>query len=811
MNNGFDINYANFLFSSEKYDEAYDYITPFASDGVSSAQLMMAKGFCEGLGKPQSPKAAIRWFEKIINNPVATDDEKATSYYNIGIGYHFGNGVEQNTDEAFDYFSLSADLKFPWAYYALYTYYYTGTKVVQNYETAFDLCKKAALNDVPEAFLALGNLYRLGKGVEQNYSEAINWFKKAEKANLPEAFHDLGNMYFNGLGTKKDYDLAYEYYQKAADRNIPNAYYALGICYSNGFSVEKNLLKSFNCYLKAADEGVPEAIHNAATFYFDGDVVEKDINKAFEYLEKSYQCGIEESLILLARCCIELKNYTQAKELFEKATKSENPTIRSQGNCGLALIYLEGLGVEKNLNRAAKYFSKDTSEYKEQNMFLLMRHDCERAWEWAEDETEKGNLSVAAYSALFYLLGIGTETNRQKAIEIVSAENAQSDPFSLLILSHCYEMGYTECGVDVAESARLQTLAVELDIDEANKSQKGIVDEIIYKQKSEEEKLEELQARIAELQEKLSENCFPVNTILSAVESLKRKVDNLDTKFESFIKNFKDESNSLVQKIESLQKQLETADEKLSEWFEAEAELSEKFRTFTENNLKNNVSGEEIKENLQNLFGENWDMLDEYTQAVLVTGQYTFNNLESSALPDPDYSGVCIYICSALEHHLKQILFVGLQNYLEKHQVKPIADWPNALKFEDRATGETKRNDGRSSFTLGGISYYLGAKENKRSETLYNGLNELLEQYAKSATGNPDFSIEKNMNPVINRIEKVTVTYRNPAAHTEKVDHNHAFDCLNEIVGKKEAAQTLDTVKGLLLEITTMFSNYKSA
>ena len=66
------------------------------------------------------------------------------------------------------------------------------------------------------------------------------------------------------------------------------------------------------------------------------------------------------------------------------------------------------------------------------------------------------------------------------------------------------------------------------------------------------------------------------------------------------------------------------------------------------------------------------------------------------------------------------------------------------------------------------------------------------------------------MKDIIDRIETVRKNYRNPAAHTSSVNSALASDCLETIVGRNEALQKTETVKGLILEITVLFSNYKS-
>lgn len=874
MNKNFDQVRAMCLINSENFEKAFDYITPFAHNGDPSAQLLVAQRFMFGWGVNQSRKTAVRWLEKVIANPKASDEDRARSYYSNAQDYKIGNGVEKDTDKAFAYMKNAADLNYPNAVFNVFVYYYQGEIVARDYEKAFEYCRKAAVLNVPNAFVPLGNLYLEGYGVEKNYSKALKWYKKAADLDNGEAFCCLGYMYLYGLEVKKDYPKAFECMKKSADKNIPEALLNLGVFYKEGTGTDKSIEKSFECYQRCADLGMPSAMHNVATYYLNGKGVEKNLDKAIEYFKKAQQNGVEESLIPLGSLYLERKEYDKAKEIFEKAVKNQDTEINSRAKYFLGIIYFNGSGVErdiqkaiglfedagergfsfayttiasiywcdgipeikKDLDKAASYFLKDKNNFAEQNMYLLMKQECNRAWEWAEDEIKKGNASVSAYTALLYLLGIGTEMNREKAMEIVSSDNCKDDVLSLLIMSHCSEMGYGEKGVNVAESARLQTSAIEIDGEIANEKQKIIVREIEYKQKSEEERITELKTQRDELQKKLDEkekdnlNSDTIISMLAKMETalskntrvlerseeafgrVESKVDSIRYDIQALISNvedFKKGNDALFETIENLKIQIGSSskdvDKKISDLLEAETELSERLNAFCVKNKATDVAAcDKIADSLKNIFGENWYKLDGYTQNALITGEYTFDYLNNSKLNNLDFSGVCIYVCSALEHQLKQVLFVGLQNYLENSD-EEIAGWPRNLIHTDRQSGEVSRNDGRW-LTLGFIPFYLGLKESDKIDKKLNGV---LEKYLKVITGNPDFTVEDNMKNIVDRIEKVTVKYRNPAAHTARVDRELANDCLEKIVGRNEASQRIETVKGLLLELTVMFANYK--
>ena len=54
------------------------------------------------------------------------------------------------------------------------------------------------------------------------------------------------------------------------------------------------------------------------------------------------------------------KNYSKAKEYFEKTIEAGKPDL---GYSGLATLYINGFGVRKNFTKAASYYNKEL-EYK---------------------------------------------------------------------------------------------------------------------------------------------------------------------------------------------------------------------------------------------------------------------------------------------------------------------------------------------------------------------------------------------------------------------------------------------------------------
>lgn len=62
------------------------------------------------------------------------------------------------------------------------------------------------------------------------------------------------------------------------------------------------------------------------------------------------------------------------------------------------------------------------------------------------------------------------------------------------------------------------------------------------------------------------------------------------------------------------------------------------------------------------------------------------------------------------------------------------------------------------------------------------------------------------MKDIIDRIETVRKSYRNPAAHTGSINSALASDCLKAVVGREDALLKKEEVKGIILELAILFS-----
>ncbi len=102
----------------------------------------------------------------------------AEAQYDVGYRYEKGRGVEEDEDEAFVWYTKSAEQNLDKGQYKVGVAYLKGTGVDQDLEVAKVWLKKAADQGYPPAQYQLGKL--LANKRNRDYSGALVWLQKAQ-------------------------------------------------------------------------------------------------------------------------------------------------------------------------------------------------------------------------------------------------------------------------------------------------------------------------------------------------------------------------------------------------------------------------------------------------------------------------------------------------------------------------------------------------------------------------------------------------------------------------------------------------------
>jgi TPR repeat protein/serine/threonine protein kinase len=181
-----------------------------AAVGDTMAMDYLGGVYWDGLGVPQDPSEAVKWFRQaaILGNSSAMN--------HLGLAYDRGRGVTTDHAEARKWFRQAAELGDGAAMYNLaYAYAQSNESPGDQVEAANWMSSAADLGLAP-AMSYLGLMYANGTGVPQDDKEAWAWFQKAAAAGNADAMTWLGRFCETGRGFGVDYEAALKWYRKAA-------------------------------------------------------------------------------------------------------------------------------------------------------------------------------------------------------------------------------------------------------------------------------------------------------------------------------------------------------------------------------------------------------------------------------------------------------------------------------------------------------------------------------------------------------------------------------------------------------------------
>ena len=118
--------------------------------------------------------------------------------FRVASAYFYGEGIEQNTERAFQYCFESASLGCDSAQFWLGKDYYISDefKLETDLEKAKYYLTLAYNQGNARAAYFLGLMYYFGEGVNKDYYTALNYFKNAKDEEIWQACAFLGQIYF---------------------------------------------------------------------------------------------------------------------------------------------------------------------------------------------------------------------------------------------------------------------------------------------------------------------------------------------------------------------------------------------------------------------------------------------------------------------------------------------------------------------------------------------------------------------------------------------------------------------------------------
>ena len=275
------------------------------------------------------------------------------SCYNLGRCYETGSGVDQDLEQAYEWYRKAAAGGDVNAWLALAKMFDTGTYVERDPKEAAMWLSRAANKEHPIAMIGMGQKYTRGDGVERDHEKALELFKKARELAPGIGSYILGEAIGDGIGCKKDYAEAVKLFEEAHEHKFPLGTYNLGMMLEMGLGCEKDEKRGFELIKQAADEGVSEALYRMAFHYREGtSQATKDEKTAFEYFKKAADKGFPPALVEAGLCYengvgVE-ENKEEAFKCYEKGAKAG---LHTAIVC-LGVCYRSGIGCEVDEQKA---------------------------------------------------------------------------------------------------------------------------------------------------------------------------------------------------------------------------------------------------------------------------------------------------------------------------------------------------------------------------------------------------------------------------------------------------------------------------
>lgn len=204
------------------------------------------------------------------------NEGKLADQMNLGYMYLYGsNGVQQNFEEAFKYYTMAAAQNDPIALNNLGSLYFNGIGTQINTRRAIELFEKAATAGNDSAATNLAFIYLTG-GTKDSFrnQRAVELFQQASNSGNNVAKFMLGYAYYKGFVVEQNNDEAFKLISATAlgDSNLDEAQIVLAEMYIKGKGTVQNYTNGVKSYRMAINQGNTEAYMRLAEIYKNGKI-----------------------------------------------------------------------------------------------------------------------------------------------------------------------------------------------------------------------------------------------------------------------------------------------------------------------------------------------------------------------------------------------------------------------------------------------------------------------------------------------------------------------------------------------------------
>lgn len=248
------------------------------TDGLSAAEETKTANDTGGLLQKLRPQKSGKKETYLARSLRRADEGDLESQMNLGYMYLYGtNGIKQDFENAFKYYSMAAKQDDPIALNNLGSLYFSGIGTEQDIRTALTLFERASDLGNDNAALNLAFIYLSGgKKDKDRNQKAVDLFQKAGKAGNKIAQFMIGYAQYKGFVLPQDAKTAFKLVRAAAngDAKIDEAQMVLAEMYLNGTGTVQNYQSAISAYRGAVNQGNIEACRILANIYEKGVITE---------------------------------------------------------------------------------------------------------------------------------------------------------------------------------------------------------------------------------------------------------------------------------------------------------------------------------------------------------------------------------------------------------------------------------------------------------------------------------------------------------------------------------------------------------
>ncbi len=339
---------------------------------IAQAQFKLGEMYYKGEAVERDFRVARGFFQK------AAAQGNASAQYRLGWMAFFGIDRKPDHTEALVWNKKAADQGHAGSQFLLGKQYCEGKGVETNDPIGRSWLEKAAAQGCASAQDALGQIYFTGGiGLERNYEQARKWYELAAAQGHSASQLALARMYYKGLGVEKNTNISHQWLTKAkVNENNDSLQLKIADWYNS--DAMKKYPEALALYEKLAAKGNLEAYQKIKMMYSHGRGLGGHTPKTRGLLtlwKKKHLAAIEiANQASLGSSQLDKGNYQAALKTLEKAASKDSSFSlynwdligRIQGSASaqqtLGKMFLQGLGVKKNLKTARDWFTKASAQ-----------------------------------------------------------------------------------------------------------------------------------------------------------------------------------------------------------------------------------------------------------------------------------------------------------------------------------------------------------------------------------------------------------------------------------------------------------------